>query len=89
VVGFAAGEIPKLPLNLALLKGCDIRGVFWGSWTEREPDEHRANMMDLVRWTAEGKLSAHVHATYPLADAKRALNDIAARKVMGKAILRT
>jgi NADPH:quinone reductase len=89
VVGFAAGEIPKLPLNLALLKGCDIRGVFWGSWTERAPDEHRANMADLVRWTAEDKLSAHVHATYPLADAKRALNDIAARKVMGKAILRT
>ena len=89
VVGFAAGEIPKLPLNLALLKSCDIRGVFWGSWTEREPDEHRANMADLVRWCAEGKLSAHVHATYPLADAARALNDIAARKVMGKAILRT
>ena len=89
VVGFAAGEIPKLPLNLVLLKSCDIRGVFWGSWTEREPDEHRANMADLVRWSAEGKLSAHVHATYPLADAARALNDIAARKVMGKAILRT
>ncbi len=89
VVGFAAGEIPKLPLNLALLKSCDIRGVFWGSWTEREPDEHRANMADLVRWCAEGKLSAHVHATYPLADAARALNDIAARKVMGKAMLRT
>jgi NADPH2:quinone reductase len=87
VVGFAAGEIPKLPLNLALLKSCDIRGVFWGSWTEREPDAHRANMADLVRWCAEGKLSAHVHATYPLADAPRALNDIAARKVMGKAVL--
>ena len=88
VVGFAAGEIPKLPLNLALLKSCDIRGVFWGSWTERAPDEHRANMADLVKWCAEGKLSAHVHATYPLADAARALNDIAARKVMGKAVLR-
>jgi NADPH:quinone reductase len=89
VVGFAAGEIPKLPLNLALLKSCDIRGVFWGSWTERAPDEHRANMADLVRWCAEGKLSAHVHSTYPLADARRALHDIAARRVMGKAILRT
>jgi NADPH2:quinone reductase len=88
VVGFAAGEIPKLPLNLVLLKGCDIRGVFWGSWTEREPEQHRANMADLVRWCAEGKLSAHVHAVYPLADAARALNDIAARKVMGKAVLR-
>jgi NADPH2:quinone reductase len=89
VVGFAAGEIPKLPLNLALLKSCDIRGVFWGSWTEREPDEHRANMADLVRWCAEGKLSAHIHAIYTLKDAARALNDIAARKVMGKAVLRT
>jgi NADPH2:quinone reductase len=89
VVGFAAGEIPKLPLNLALLKSCDIRGVFWGSWTERQPDEHRANMADLVRWCAEGRLSAHIYATYPLADASRALHDIAARKVMGKAILRT
>jgi NADPH2:quinone reductase len=87
VVGFAAGEIPKLPLNLALLKSCDIRGVFWGSWTEREPQQHHANMADLVRWCAEGKLSAHVHAAYPLADAARALNDIAARKVMGKVVL--
>jgi len=89
VVGFAAGDIPKLPLNLVLLKSCDIRGVFWGSWTEREPLEHRDNMADLVRWCAEGKLSAHVHATYPLADAARALNDIAARRVMGKAVLVT
>ena len=88
VVGFAAGEIPKLPLNLVLLKGCDVRGVFWGAWTEREPQGHRANMADLVRWCAEGKLSAHVHCAYPLADAARALNDIAARKVMGKAVLR-
>jgi NADPH2:quinone reductase len=87
VVGFAAGEIPKLPLNLALLKSCDIRGVFWGSWTERAPDEHRANMADLVRWCAEGKLSAHVHASYPLADTARALKDIAARRVMGKVVL--
>jgi NADPH2:quinone reductase len=89
VVGFAAGEIPKLPLNLALLKSCDIRGVFWGSWTERKPDAHRANMADLVRWCADGKLSAHIHATYPLAYAPRALNDIAGRKVMGKVVLRT
>jgi NADPH2:quinone reductase len=89
VVGFAAGEIPKLPLNLALLKGCDIRGVFWGSWLERFPEQHRDNMADLVNWCAEGKLSAHIHATYPLADAARALNDIAARRVMSKAVLVT
>ena len=68
VVGFAAGQIPKLPLNLVLLKSCDVRGVFWGSWTEREPAAHRANTADLVRWCAEGKLSAHVHAAYPLAE---------------------
>jgi NADPH2:quinone reductase len=89
VVGFAAGDIPKLPLNLVLLKGCDIRGVFWGAWSEREPQADRANMSDIVRWCAEGKLSGHVHATYPLAEAAQALKDIAARKVMGKVVLRT
>jgi NADPH2:quinone reductase len=88
VVGFAAGDIPKLPLNLVLLKSCDIRGVFWGSWTDREPAAHRANMADLVRWCADGKISGHVHAAYPLADAARALDDIAARRVMGKVVLR-
>jgi NADPH2:quinone reductase len=88
VVGFAAGEIPKLPLNLVLLKGCDVRGVFWGSWTERDPDSHRGNTADLMRWCAEGKISGHVHAAYPLAEAARALNDIAGRKVMGKVVLK-
>ncbi|MBM3527825.1 MAG: NADPH:quinone oxidoreductase family protein [Alphaproteobacteria bacterium] len=88
VVGFAAGDIPKLPLNLVLLKSCDVLGVFWGAWIKREPDAHRANAADLVRWCADGKLSAHVHATYPLADAARALKDIADRKVLGKAVLR-
>jgi NADPH2:quinone reductase len=88
VIGFAAGEIPKIPLNLALLKGCDIVGVFWGSFIERDPAGHQANMADLVRWAAEGKLSAHVHATYPLAKTPEALKAIAARNVMGKVILR-
>jgi NADPH2:quinone reductase len=87
VIGFAAGEIPKIPLNLALLKGCDIVGVFWGAFIERDPKGHRANMADLVRWTAEGKLSAHVHAVYPLKDTPAALKAIAERKVMGKVIL--
>jgi NADPH2:quinone reductase len=88
VVGFAAGEIPKMPLNLVLLKGCDVRGVFWGAWSEREPVAHRANMTDLLGWCADGKLSAHVHAAYPLAEAAQALKDIAARKVMGKVVLK-
>jgi NADPH2:quinone reductase len=88
VVGFAAGDIPKLPLNLVLLKSCDVRGVFWGAWSRRDPQANLANLHDIVAWCAAGKLSAHVHAVYPLADAARALEDIAARKVMGKAVLR-
>jgi len=88
VIGFAAGEIPKLPLNLVLLKSCDIRGVLWGAWTLREPERQRALMADIARWCAEGKLSAHVHAIYPLAEAPAALKAIAERKVMGKIVLR-
>ena len=87
VVGFAAGDIPKIPLNLALLKGCDIVGVFWGSFIERDPASHRANTEQLMQWCAQGKLSAHVHAVYPLAEAATALKAIAARQVMGKVIL--
>src|SRR6202451_159334 len=88
VVGFAAGEIPKLPLNLVLLRSCDIRRVFWGAWTKREPQLQRALMTALARWCAEGKLSAHVHAVYPLSEITAALNAIADRKVMGKIVLR-
>jgi NADPH2:quinone reductase len=88
VIGFAAGEIPKIPLNLALLKSCDIVGVFWGAFIERDPTAHQANMAQLVRWAAEGKLSAHVHAVYPLERTAEALKALSARKVMGKVILR-
>jgi NADPH2:quinone reductase len=88
VIGFAAGEIPKLPLNLVLLKSCDVLGVFWGSWIERDPAGHRANTEQLLAWCVEGKLSSHVHAVYPLAEGPAALKAIAARKVMGKVILR-
>lgn len=88
VVGFAAGEIPKIPLNLALLKGCDIRGVFWGEWLDRHPEAHREATAQIARWCTEGKLSGHVQKTYPLADAAQALKDIAARKAMGKIVLR-
>jgi NADPH2:quinone reductase len=89
VVGFAAGEIPKIPLNLALLKSCDIRGVSWGAWTSREPQAQRKLMADIVNWSAAGKLSAHVQAVYPLSEIAAALNAIAERKVMGKIVLRT
>jgi NADPH:quinone reductase len=88
VVGFAAGDIPKLPLNLVLLKGCDVIGVFWGSWMDRDPQGHRANTDQLLTWCAHGKLSSHVHAVYSLADGPAALKAIAGRQVMGKVILR-
>ena len=88
VIGFAAGEIPKLPLNLVLLKSCDVQGVFWGSWIERDKHGHRANTEQLLAWVAEGKLKPHVHAVYPLEQAADALKAIASRKVMGKVILR-
>jgi NADPH2:quinone reductase len=88
VIGFAAGEIPKLPLNLVLLKSCDIRGVLWGAWALRDPQGQRALMNDIVGWCADGKLSAHVHAVFPLAETANALKAIGDRKAMGKIVLR-
>jgi NADPH:quinone reductase len=87
VIGFAAGDIPKMPLNLALLKGCDIRGVFWGAWTRVNPQKNRANLEKLVKWTAEGKISSHVDRTFPLAQTADALKVLAGRQAMGKVIL--
>lgn len=87
VIGFASGEIPKLPLNVVLLKGCDIVGVFWGSHVEREPDAHRANVERLVRWCAEGRIAPHIHHTYGLEQTADALRAIERREVKGKAIL--
>ena len=88
VVGFAAGEIPKLPLNLTLLKGCDVLGVNWGAWVRRNRAQHRADLDRLFHWCAEGRLSGHVHAVYPLAQTPAALKALAERKVMGKVIVR-
>ena len=88
VVGFAAGEIPKVPLNLALLKSCDIRGVSWGAWTSREPLMQRRVMADILQWAAAGKLSAHVQAVYPLSEVAAALEVLVTRKAMGKIVLR-
>ena len=65
VIGFASGEIPRPPLNLTLLKGCDIRGVYWGEFVDREPDAHRDNMSQLLGWAESGALSVHIHAKYP------------------------
>lgn len=87
VVGFAAGEIPRIPLNLTLLKGCAIVGVFWGEFTRREPQAHRNNMSEIYGWVIAGRLKPLVWATYPLARAADALAELLARKVQGKAIL--
>jgi NADPH2:quinone reductase len=88
VVGFASGEIPRLPLNLTLLKGCDILGVNWGAFVRQDPQAHRAGLDQLARWCAERKLSCHIHAVYPLAEIAQALKAITERKAMGKVILR-
>jgi NADPH2:quinone reductase len=87
VVGFAAGEIPKLPLNLALLKGASVVGVFWGDFARRQPKEFAQSIGQLARWYADGKLKPHVSHTMPLEKAAEALKLMAARQVTGKLVL--
>ncbi|MCX8227971.1 MAG: zinc-binding dehydrogenase, partial [Sulfitobacter sp.] len=86
VVGFPAG-IPKIPLNLTLLKGCQIVGVFWGAHTAREPQAHAENMAYLFRMYAEGKIKPRISARFPLEKAADALNLMQDRKVLGKVVL--
>ena len=88
VVGFAAGEIPKLPLNLVLLKGCAVLGVFWGAWVRHDTKDYKAAIDTLAHWCAEGKLSCHVQKVYPLAETPTALKALANRQVMGKLVVR-
>lgn len=88
VIGFAGGGIPKIPLNLVLLKGCDIRGVFWGAFLEREPDRHSANMADLLTHVAAGRLSVLVDRVVPLEGTAEALTALARREARGKLIVR-
>jgi NADPH2:quinone reductase len=87
VVGFAAGEIPRLALNLALLKGASLVGVFWGDFARREPRAFGESIAQLARWYGEGKLEPHVSQTLPLAKAAQALELMAARQVKGKLVL--
>ena len=86
VVGFPAG-IPSLPLNLTLLKGCQIVGVFWGAFTARDPKRNQANLKELMDWVQDGKLKVYVSKTYKFSEAAQALKDMDARKVMGKIAL--
>jgi NADPH2:quinone reductase len=87
VIGFAAGEIPKVPLNLALLKSCDIVGVFWGAFVARERDRHRENIAELMEWWRAGKLRPHVSSTYPLERASEAIRELADRRAKGKVVV--
>lgn len=87
VIGFAAGDIPKLPLNLALLKGASVVGVFWGDFTRREPQAFAESARQLARWYREGKLKPHVSATFPLEKAAEAMNLLASRQAKGKVVI--
>jgi len=87
VLGFASGTIPKIPLNLVLLKGCAVIGVFWTSFVERYPEQHRANMALLLDWCKEGRIAPHIHASFTLIETAKALSLIEARKVTGKVIV--
>lgn len=89
VIGFAAGDIPRVPLNLALLKGCSIVGVFWGAFVQREPARNAEHLRTLATWWSEGRIKPLVSQTYPLEQAARALNDMLERKVVGKVVLVT
>jgi NADPH:quinone reductase len=89
VVGFAAGEIPKVALNLTLLKGCSIVGVFWGSFTRNEPEHNRENNWELMAMFAAGQVKPHIHAVYPLEKAAEALNEMINKRVAGKVVLTT
>ena len=87
VVGFAAGRIPQLPANLALLKSCDVRGIFYGAWRAREPKEARRNFDDMLWWYAQGKLKPHVSMRFPLEKSAEAMNALLSRKATGKVVL--
>jgi NADPH:quinone reductase len=87
VIGFASGPIPALPLNLALLKGASIVGVFWGEFAKREPKANLAGMGELLTWLREGKIKPLISRTYSLAEAPQALNDLMQRRATGKLVI--
>ncbi len=88
VIGFASGDIPRPPLNLALVKGADILGVEWGKFARLAPEQNRVNMSQATAWAAENKLSTHIHAIYELADFEKAFAELKERRAVGKALIR-
>jgi NADPH2:quinone reductase len=87
VIGFAAGEIPRFPLNVIMLKGCAVLGVSWTAFAMRNPALHHANMAELLDWCRQGLIAPHIHGTFPLAGTADALRLIEERKVIGKVIV--
>jgi NADPH2:quinone reductase len=87
VIGFAAGEIPKIPLNLVLLKGSAIVGVFWGEFVRREPARFASSVAQLGQWYAEGRIKPHISATFPLDRAADAIRLLASRQAVGKVVI--
>jgi NADPH:quinone reductase len=87
VVGFAAGDIPRIPLNLVLLKGCAVVGVWWGEYAKREPLRYRQDVAELVAMLGDGRIRPHVWATYPLEQAGAAMREVADRRAIGKVVV--
>ena len=87
VIGFASGEIPKLPVNLTLVKEYAVVGVFWGNWTRREPAAYLANMNELFGWYSDGKIKPLIEGRYPLAEAADVLKRVLGRGAVGKLAL--
>lgn len=88
VIGFASGSIPSLPVNLALLKGAAVLGVFWGSFAQRQPQDNLKNFQQLFAWYAQGKLKPLVSQTFALEDTAQAINTLAARQAVGKLVVK-
>jgi NADPH2:quinone reductase len=88
IIGFASGKIPQFPVNLALVKGFSLVGVFWGSFTQKEPAEYQANMRELIGWHLAGKVKPVIEGVYPLSDAPAILTRVLGRGASGKLILK-
>lgn len=88
IIGFAAGDIPKIPANLMLLKGCSVVGVFWGSFTQREPEASAQNMMELMKLYAEGKIDPKISEVFEFEDYAKALGALSERRATGKVVLK-
>ena len=87
VVGFAAGEIPHIPLNLIMLKGIHVQGVFWGRFIEQQPADFKAHMRQLLAWVQQGAVKPHIQKVFPLSETVAALEHLSARKALGKILI--